>query len=123
MSTAPKIHRTTQPGIVPICGNCRHHKIDEHGGGRNECTVLADSERYKYAVNHTCDTVGWLTPLAFQPNYFQLEGVVEDLLSALHEYMAQFGQGLEAYEIPFGPAQQAADAKARAAIAKAEGHA
>lgn len=44
-----------------------------------------------------------------------------ELLDAIKEYMSQFGQALEAHGIPFDPSQSAADAKARAAIAKAEG--
>lgn len=45
------------------------------------------------------------------------------LLEALKEYMAAFGQALEAYGIPFGEQQSAADGMARAAIARAEGKA
>ena len=51
----------------------------------------------------------------------RLIAAAPELLEALLEYMSQFGQALEANDIPFGPAQQSADAKARAAIAKAEG--
>lgn len=51
----------------------------------------------------------------------QLIAAAPDLLDALQEYMAQFGQALEAHRIPFGEAQQKADSLARAAIAKAEG--
>ena len=69
--------------VVPICGNCRFHEPDEHGGGRNHCSLLEESERYKYAVNHTCDTPGRLQPLAFKPNVWKLEGQVEDLAQAL----------------------------------------
>ena len=39
------------------------------------------------------------------------------LVEALLEYMAQFGQGLEAHGIPYGPAQADADKKAREALA------
>lgn len=42
-----------------------------------------------------------------------------DLLEALTDYMAAFGQGLESHGIPFGDQQQRADILARAAIAKA----
>lgn len=40
----------------------------------------------------------------------------DGLRAALEEYMSQFGQALEAYGIPYGPAQKAADVSARAAL-------
>lgn len=43
----------------------------------------------------------------------------DDLVAALHEYMSQFGQALEAYGIAFTDSQKIADAKARAALARA----
>ena len=43
-----------------------------------------------------------------------------ELLAALKDYMSQFGQALELYDIPYGQAQRNADANARAAIAKVE---
>jgi hypothetical protein len=40
------------------------------------------------------------------------------LRDALQDYMAAFGQGLEAHGIAFGQQQKDADAKARAALAE-----
>ena len=42
------------------------------------------------------------------------------LVSALGNYMSQFGQALDAHGISYGPAQQAADIEARSALAQAE---
>lgn len=80
--------------MIPICGNCRFHAIDEHGGGQNKCTLLEESERYKYAVNHLCDTPIEHVPdiqrifihkrsIAFMPNYWQMDCLVEDLRAKL----------------------------------------
>jgi hypothetical protein len=41
---------------------------------------------------------------------------VRELVEALTYYMSQFGQGLEAHGIPFGPTQVDADEKARTAL-------
>lgn len=77
--------------MTRVCGNCRFHAIDEHGGGRNRCTLLEESERYKYPVNHSCDTPIRLVPggqsqfipvgqeVAFMPNYWRMDCLVEDL--------------------------------------------
>lgn len=43
----------------------------------------------------------------------------ERLREALENYMAQFGQALEAHGIPFGSAQMEADLQARAALSAA----
>lgn len=51
----------------------------------------------------------------------RLIAAAPELLDALREYMSQFGQGLDAHGLPYGPSQAEADRKARAVIAKAEG--
>ncbi len=51
----------------------------------------------------------------------RLIAAAPELLAALLNYMAAFGQGLEAHGIPYGTQQTEADIAARAAIAKAEG--
>jgi hypothetical protein len=71
--------QTKEQTIVKICGNCRFHVIDEHGGGRNKCSLLEESERYKFAVNHTCDTINDYGELGFLPDYFHLDGELERL--------------------------------------------
>ena len=82
MTDAPR-PQVEQAEIVPICGNCRFHGIDEHGGGRNRCLALEDpglSERYKYRVAHTCDTPNAFGERAFKPNYFHLDGLLDAAL-------------------------------------------
>lgn len=67
--------------IVPICGNCRFLRPDEHAGGRNICEVIGEekSERYKYATNHTCDAENDYGERGFQADYWHLEGVLRQL--------------------------------------------
>jgi hypothetical protein len=48
-----------------------------------------------------------------------LLSVLRQCVEALSDYMAQFGQGLEAHDISFGPAQKSVDEKARAALSAA----
>ena len=72
--------------VVPMCGNCRYHQIDEHGGGRNKCRVQAESLRYYYTINHTCDTftgAGWQS---FEPNYWRLDGILVTLRELFAAY-------------------------------------
>ena len=44
-------------------------------------------------------------------------GAVAELIGAAQEYMAQIGQGYLAHDLPFGPAQESADKRIRAALA------
>jgi hypothetical protein len=67
--------------IVPICGNCRFIRYDEHGGGWNICEIVGEekSERYKYSVPHTCDAVDDYGQRGFKADYFHIDGIIEEL--------------------------------------------
>ena len=62
-------------------------------------------------------TCAGYTALDFQAWFNAQQAAITAARVALEEYMSQFGQALEAHDIPFGPDQKAADAQARAALA------
>ncbi len=60
-----------------------------------------------------------VTTGAYRGTIEKLRAENEALRKALENYMSQFGQALDANGIAYGPAQQAADADARAALSPA----
>lgn len=105
----------------------------ESDNGGDECYYIVADLGLKWNNHTICrlyddvtpeDSVtlgAWLEPLDNAKANANLISAAPDLRAALLYYMSQFGQALEAHGIPYGPAQIAADAQARAAIAKADG--
>ena len=78
----------------------------------NECLIFQDGRSATDAEAITA----WNTRTNSQ------DALIAELASDAQFYMSQFGQGLEAHGIAYGPSQREADERLRATLAKVHPH-
>jgi hypothetical protein len=103
------------------CGECWKGKSCGSNCHMNDITALTPLPAEKPQPGDVIGQVVYTGKGKPSPMAFPEPDPCDALAEAAREYMAAFGQALEAWGISYGPQQQEADRKLRAALAALQG--